>query len=485
MTKLCIGFEVHQPYRLDPDFDKNNGKNAKGLESLYFSPKNREIMERVAEKCYIPATGIVLEGLDEGFKCAFSISGTAVEQLERWSPDALELFRQVAKHKNAELLAQTYYHSVASLFSDLGEFEEQVRQHKKLMKSAFSVEPKVMENTEFIFNNRIAQSAKKLGFKAVYTEGVERVLGWRSPDYVYSCNGVKLLMRNYKLSDDIAFRFNNRQWDQYPLTADKFAAWVGQSPGDYINVFVDYETFGEHHWSDSGIMDFLKWLPAECEKSGVEFINPSEAAELEPREELSVDETISWADAEKDASAWLGNTIQHAALNAVQRARAYAKDKKLWRYLQTSDHFYYMASKFGSCADVHNYFSPESCTPYDSFSNYMRVVSDYELSVAKKMKKARIALELRTVAPDLAFHFFNTGAYAGFTAYSLDDLADLLNYVSGDSIDYHMHRGDFMKWAADVLGDKEFAAEIGKCTSRIELQEIVDRQRKALWDGLK
>jgi len=485
MTKLCIGFEVHQPYRLDPAFDRQDGNNVKSLESLYFSPKNKEILERVADKCYIPATGIVLESLDEGFKCAFSISGTAVEQLERWSPDALELFRQVAKHKNAEFLAQTYYHSVASLFGDLREFEEQVRQHKKLMKTAFSVEPKVLENTEFIFNDQIARSAKKMGFKAVYTEGVERVLGWRSPDYVYSCSGVKLLMRNYKLSDDIAFRFNNWQWDQYPLTAEKFATWVAGSPGDYMNVFVDYETFGEHHWNDSGIMDFLKWLPIECGKKEVEFITPSEAAELEPRDELSIEETISWADSEKDASAWLGNTIQHTALNAIQRARAYAKDKKFWRYLQTSDHFYYMASKFGSCAEVHNYFSPEACSPYDSFSTYMNVLSDYEKRASKKMKKKQAALVLRTVPPDLAFHFFNTGAYAGFTAYSLDDMADLLNYVSGDSVDYHMQRGDFEKWISEVLGDKELAADVGKCKSRIELQETVDRQRKVLWGRLK
>ncbi|HMK46449.1 MAG TPA: glycoside hydrolase family 57 protein, partial [Methanocella sp.] len=324
MTKLCIGFEVHQPYRLDPEFRTKNGENPG---SLYFSSKNREILERVAEKCYIPATRTVLENMDEGFKCAFSISGTAVEQLERWSPDTLELFRQVARHKNAEFLAQTYYHSVASLFYDLREFEEQVRQHKKLMKTVFAVEPRILENTEFIFNNRVARSAEKLGFKAVYTEGVERVLGWRSPNYVYSCGNTRLLLRNYALSDDIAFRFSDRQWDQYPLTAGKFAAWVAGSPGDYVNIFVDYETFGEHHWADSGILDFLKWLTPECQSNGVEFILPSEAADLEPRDELDIRETISWADVEKDASAWLGNTIQHNALNAVWKARAYAKDK--------------------------------------------------------------------------------------------------------------------------------------------------------------
>jgi alpha-amylase len=405
--------------------------------------------------------------------------------MERWRPDALDLFRQVAAHKNAEMIAQTYYHSVASLFGDAGEFEEQVRLHKKLIRSTFGVTPKVMENTEFIFNNNIAKSAKKLGFKAIYTEGVERVLGWRSPDYVYSCNGVKLLMRNYQLSDDVAFRFNNREWNEYPLMADKFASWVAASPGDYVNIFVDYETFGEHHWEDSGILEFLRWLPGECMDRGIEFITPSEAAELPARDELSVEETISWADVEKDASAWLGNTIQHTALKAIQRARAYAKDKKMWRYLQTSDHFYYMASKFGSCADVHNYFSPDACKPYDSFANYMRVISDYERHAAQKMKRKAIAMELRTVPPEDAFNFYTPTAYTGFTAYSLDDLCDLLNYVPRDSVDHHLKNKDLSRWVRDVLGDEALAGEMAECKNRLELADVAAKKRDALWAGLR
>jgi alpha-amylase len=482
MSKLCIGFEVHQPFRLNPEFTPKNGSAA---ETQYFNPINREILERVADKCYIPATSVVLENLDKGFKCAFSISGTLIEQLEMWRPDALELFRQVAAHGNAEFLAQTYFHSVASLFGDLGEFEEQVRLHKKLLKSTLGVTPKVMENTEFLFNNDIAKSAAKLGFKAIYTEGVERVLGWRSPDYVYSCNGVKVLMRNYKLSDDVAFRFNDRGWDQHPLMADKFATWVAASPGDYVNVFVDYETFGEHHWQDSGILEFLRWLPRECGDRNVEFITPSEAAELPARDELSVEETISWADVEKDASAWLGNTIQHTALKAVQRARSYAKDKKMWRYLQTSDHFYYMASKLGSCADVHNYFSPDACKPYDSFANYMRILSDYERLAAPKMKRKAAAMELRNVPPAQAFNFYTPAAYTGFTAYSLDDLCELLNYVPKDSVEHHLKNKDLSRWAQDVLGDKALAEEMAACANRLEVIDVANKKRDALWKSLK
>lgn len=483
MSRLCLGFEVHQPFRLKPDFNSQNG-TAESLESLYFSGANREILERVADKCYIPATGIILDSLDKGFRCAFSLSGTLVEQLEKWRPDALDLFKQVAAHKNAEMLAQTYFHSVASLF-DPGEFEEQVRLHKKMLKSEFGVTPKVMENTEFIFNNDIARSAKKLGFKAIYTEGVERVLGWRSPDYVYSCKGIKLLMRNYQISDDVAFRFNNREWDKYPLMADKFSSWVAASPGDYVNMFVDYETFGEHHWEDSGILEFLRWLPVECHGRGVEFITPSEAADLPARDELSIEETISWADVEKDASAWLGNTIQHTALKAIQSARPYAKDKKMWRYLQTSDHFYYMASKFGSCADVHNYFSPDACKPFDSFALYMRILSDFERRAAKKMRPKAVAMELRTVPPEEAFNFYTPAAYTGFTAYSLNDLCDLLNYVPKDSVEHHLKNKDLSRWVQDVLGDGGLAGEMAECNNRLELVDTTTKKRDALWASLK
>ncbi|HMK48316.1 MAG TPA: alpha-amylase, partial [Methanocella sp.] len=446
---------------------------------------NKDILERVCNKCYIPATRQVIELLDQGFRCAFSLSGTLVEQLERWNPEAFGLFKDVARHKNAELLCQTYYHSIASLFSDLSEFEGQVRQHRQLMRDVFSVNPQVMENTEFIFNDAVARSAKKLGFKAIYAEGVERVLGWRSPNYVYSCQGIKLLLRNYPLSDDIAFRFTNRQWGEWPLTADKYASWVAASPGEYVNIFIDYETFGEHQWGDTGIFEFLRWLPGECLARGVEFIKPSEAASIPVSEELSVEETTSWADVEKDTSAWLGNTVQSVAMKEVQRAAAFAQDKKTWRYLQTSDHFYYMASKFGSCGDVHSYFSPGACDCIESFDLYMRVLSDYETRSAQEMGQRQAALELRCLSPEQSFRFWNPVAYTGFTAYSLDDFADLLNFVPEDSLMYHLRRDDFSRWIIGMLKDRALADEVAHCSNRIELIDVIDRKRKHLWSQLK
>jgi alpha-amylase len=480
MSRLCIGFEVHQPYRLEQSIKAGNNGNVKSLEDVYFSERNKEILSRVAEKCYRPAARIILEALDEGFKCAFSFSGTVIEQLTRWDPDTLELFRQLARHGNAEVLAQTYYHSLASLFDDQDEFVEQIRLHSKLMKDEFGVKPAVLENTELIFNDDIARIAGRLGYKAVYAEGADRVLGQRSPNYVYTCNGVKLLMRNYQLSDDIALRFNNRSWDQYPLTAEKYASWIAATPGDYVNVFLGLETFGDLQEADTGILEFLKWLPVECKNKGVEFATPSGIADIEPREELSIPDTVSIADSDKDTSAWLGNPIQRTAAQAIRLAKPYAKDKKVWRNLQASDNFYHMASKFGPCANSHYFYVPKNCQPYLAFCTYMSVLSQYEKKEASKMKRKPAAMVLRALPPREAFHFFSPSAYTGFTAYGLDDFANLLNFAPADSIDFHMKNGDFVSWIAGVLGDREFAEEVGKCTDRIELFETVDRRKKSL-----
>ncbi|AEA47226.1 glycoside hydrolase family 57 protein [Archaeoglobus veneficus] len=488
-SEVCFAFEVHQPYRIDFQFNPEFAKRKRNLRDAYFAGINREILQRVVEKCYMPATQIVLEGLDAGFKCAFSFSGTVVEQLERWNRDTLELFRQAAEHKNAEILAQTYYHSIASLFGERSEFEEQVKLHIQLMKDVFGVKPEVFENTELIFDSMIATVAKELGFKAVFAEGAERFLEGRSPNYVYSCNGIKILLRNYTLSDDIAFRFSSGEWDQYPLTADKYADWLAATPGDCVNIFVDYETFGEHHWKESGILDFLRWLPHECMKRGIEFATPSEVAELQAVGEIDVSETISWADVEKDTSAWLGNWMQSTAFRAVKRAKAYAEyyNPVIWRYLQTSDHFYYMATKQGSSGEVHNYFSQHH--PFEAFSIYMRVLSHYEERCSSRMKSKQAAIALRSLPPEKAFHFRHfSGDYAG-SAYSLDDFASLLRSIPVESIRFHLENGDFERWIEYVLCDKRLVEEIRKLRREGDvvdgLVEVVEKRRCELWRLLK
>ena len=318
-VRYCLGFEVHQPYRLNRQFVPEPKLKKKDLFDQYFDALNKEVLLRVAEKCYNPATTLILEKLDEGFSCSFSISGILIEQMEKWSKDTLDLFGQVARHKNCEIIGQTYYHSIASCFADKTEFREQAQMHSDLMYNYFRVRPTIFENTEFTFNNEIAATVKDMDFAGIYTEGVDRILGGRSPNYIYQCRGIPVLLRNITLSDDIAFRFANRSWERYPLTADTYADWVASSTGDVINVFLDYETFGEHFWKETGIFDFLHALPGELEARGVKSVLPSDVVAAHPPVgEINVHESISWADLEKDTSAWMGNDRQKTAFHAVQ-----------------------------------------------------------------------------------------------------------------------------------------------------------------------
>jgi len=484
MPALSIGFEVHQPYRLNRHFAPDPKVKKKDLLDLYFDKINRDLLLRVAEKCYIPATTMILEMMDAGFSCAFSFSGTLIEQVETWSPDAFALFEQAATHRNAEVIAQTYYHSIASCFNDKTEFCEQVRMHASLMRDLFHADPAVFENTEFTFNNEIAAIIKDMGFAAIFTEGVDRILGWRSPNHLYTCRDIPVLLRNTQLSDDIAFRFTNRSWDMYPLTADTYATWVAQSPGDVVNVFLDYESFGEHLWPDTGIFDFLRYLPEELSAQNVPTVLPSKVlADYSPVGTIDVTETISWADVEKDTSAWMGNDRQRAACRALESARAYAKDKRVWRYLQTSDHFYYMASKHGSCGEVHTYFC--YIEGEDAFKTYMRILADYQERNIRGMKNRKAAKALRTLPPETAFHFATPAGYTGYTAYNLDQFCELLHIVPRDSVQHHLERGDFTSWITDILGDAMLAERIKDCTERQDLTNLVCEWKEQLWSHLR
>jgi alpha-amylase len=301
----------------------------------------------------------------------------------------------------------------------------------------------------------VASAMALLKISSVFSNtGVDRVLGWRSPNYVYSCHVTKVLMRNIPLSDDITSRFASREWLEHPLTADKYASWIAASPGDYVNVFINYETFGKHQNSGTGIMDFLRWLPRECSSRGVEFATPTEIAYLPAAEELNVEETISWAEADKDNSAWQGNLIQDIALREVQAARAFASDLDTWRRLQTSDHFCYMASKFGVCDEVHTCYSPNRYPNAKVFDGYMRILSDFEARSARAMRPQEAAMALRCLQPDKAFHFHSpSAAYTVFTSYSMDGFGEMLNFAPSDSVAYHLVRGDFAQWIRDALRD--------------------------------
>tara|TARA_Y100000310_G_scaffold345591_1_gene467003 strand:- start:3084 stop:4328 length:1245 start_codon:yes stop_codon:yes gene_type:complete len=393
MSNVCFYFQVHQPLRLSKYsvFDIGKHKN------YFHDSKNKEVMEKVARKCYIPTNDIIQKMIDDHngeFKVAYSITGTALEQFEDNCPHVIESFQRLADTGCVEFLSETYYHSLSYLFSKK-EFKEQVNMHRKSMKKLFNQTPKVFRNTELVFNNELGKYIEDLGYKAILAEGASHILDWRSPNYVYTpntCSKIKLLLKNYKLSDDIAFRFSNKHWKDYPLTADKFASWVSKVEGETINLFMDYETFGEHQWADTGIFKFLQDIPAKLLKEKIGFHTPSEAAQLDVKESLDYHNFVSWADVERDLSAWHGNKIQDSAadhLYAMEQDIKKSKDKELvnsWRKLTTSDHFYYMCTKWFNDGDVHKYFNPYD-SPYDGYIAFMNVINDMKLKLEQHKNK--------------------------------------------------------------------------------------------------
>jgi alpha-amylase len=388
MPSVCFYFEVHQPMRLNHFSVFNIGQDVDSL-STYFDKKlNREIFEKVANKCYLPTNRLLLDLIHEfdgKFRISFSLTGTFVEYCERFMPSVLDSFKELFRTGAVDFIEETYFHSLSSLYDELDEFEEQVKMHRQMIKRLFNYTPKVFRNTEAIYDNRIAKKIADLGYKGIITEGSDRILGWRSPNFMYKpVNAdIKVLLRNYKLSDDVGFRFSARDWPGFPLTADKYARWMSHCEGDLINLFMDYETFGEHQWTETGIFDFIRHLPGEVFKhQHLDFVTASEAVErYEPVGDIDVPWAISWADEDRDVSTWLGNDMQIACFNELRdigRKLRQHDDKELlqtWRLLQTSDHLYYVSTKGFEDGNVHAYFSPYD-VPYDGFINYMNILQD-------------------------------------------------------------------------------------------------------------
>lgn len=397
MKSLCFYFQVHQPYRVKKFrvFDIGN-------DSEYFNHRgegglnNRAICEKVARKSYIPATKLLVELLRRHpeFRASFSFSGVALEQFELFTPEVIDLFREAIKTGQVEVLGETYYHSLAFFYSP-HEFERQVAKHRDTVRRLFGVWPRVFRNTELTYRNDLGAWADRNGYDGILAEGWDPVLGWRSPNYVYrpkDAERTRLLLKHYKLSDDIAFRFSSREWNEWPLTAEKFGQWFNATEGDTINLFMDYETFGEHQWEDTGIFHFLEKLPEEILRNPHNtFKTPSEVIRsYEVKDEVDVPHILTWADTDRDLTAWVGNNMQRAAIENVYALEPYiieANDYKLlddWRKLQTSDHFYYMCTKYAADGDVHAYFSPYQ-SPYDAYIAYMNALSDLRLrALARK-----------------------------------------------------------------------------------------------------
>ena len=406
MKSICFYFQVHQPFRLKTYRFFNIGND----HHYYDDYQNRFIAKRVAEKCYLPMNKLLLDLIKEygsAFKVSFSISGTALEQFEMYTPEVLESFKKLSKTGSVEFLAETYGHALCALKSK-EEFASQVRQQSEKIERLFGQKPITFRNTELIYSDEIGAMVADMGYDTMLTEGAKHVLGWKSPNYMY-CNAInpklKLLLKNFRLSDDIAFRFSQQSWEEWPMTAEKFVDWLNafDDKEEVVNLFMDYETFGEHQWPETGIFDFMRALPARVfSHSKFSFDTPGDLAKkLQPVGAIHVPYPISWADEERDLTAWLGNELQDEAFDKLYEIEHKIKDcedeslLRDWTFLQTSDHFYYMCTKWFSDGDVHKYFNPYG-TPYEAFINYMNVLSDFHSRVEDQCGKSEISAKKKS-----------------------------------------------------------------------------------------
>ena len=397
MKSIVLYLHVHQPYRVRHYTIFDAGQDHRYFEAPAGDKANNQVvLKKVAEKSYIPTNNVLLELLHKHpeFKLSLSITGTVMEQLEAWAPEVIASFQALTATGRVEIVAETYHHSLAFFYSR-AEFEMQVAMHREKVQKLFGQTPTAFRNTELAYNNDLAYWADKAGYKAILAEGWDPVLDWRSPNFVYRpvyTDQIRLLMKNYKLSDDLAFRFGDQNWPEWPLTTDKFCHWLTES-GDAtnFNLFMDYETFGEHQWEESGIIEFLRHLPAEwLQNKDHTFMTVTEAAtSFEPKDKIDMPNTVTWADTERDLSAWLGNGMQQqaiAALYSLQDKIVASGDLALiedWRKLQTSDHFYYMCTKWFNDGDIHAYFSPYD-TPYEAVMNFMNAWHDLKFRLVEK-----------------------------------------------------------------------------------------------------
>jgi alpha-amylase len=482
-------FKVHQPYRLRESFfwERNMFKRKTKAElfDFYFdNDKNKEIFDRAANKCYFPANAILSDLIDrfkrerKKVKVSFSISGVFLEQCESFYPDLLESFKQLSATGCVEFLDQPYYHSLAALYPVRDEFIEQVQMHRQMMKDLFHSEPVALENTELIYNNAIARVVDKMGYSAMFTEGVDRILKGRSPNYVYkakNCDKLRVLLRNFKLTDDVAFRFSLRTWSDWPLTADKYAAWLAETQGQCATIFPDYETFGEHHWPETGIHEFLKNVPLEIFKhENLSMSTPSEVlSKHRPIGEIDVGElggTVSWADINRDTSGWLGNTMQWAYYTTSKELEPLVKESndseflRLWRYFLTSDHLYYMFSAGGGPGEVHTYFSPyKSAT--DAYVTAQGALLDFESKLREYVRAAN--------EPFLFYKGVGEENFTGIKAWSLAGFVRVIQEIDVALIEFHNRKGDFVQWAAMSLRDGELSRKLQQIrTSKVQGEQL-------------
>ena len=404
MLPITLSFEVHQPHRLRTDGVK---KDASTLKERYFDEEfNEEIFKDVAENCYFPATERLLrqaekfEGRNRQFKINFSVSSSWIEQAEKYHPELIDMFNRFPDSA-VDFIGQAHYHSLAGLFKDKKEYRNQIKTHRSLVEQKFGVKPQVTTNTELIYNNEIGSAAAKEGYKAMITEGTPRILGWRSPNHVYrqpefmKDTELKILLRNRQLTDDIGYRFSAEWWNEHPLTAEKYASWLSNCSGQTLNLFMDYETFGEHHWQGTGIMWFLEDLPNQVlSHDNLKFSRARELTEKEPVGEFDAFEhnTVSWADQEMDETAWLGNPTQKMLFRKLEEIESKVKQldnekiTEVWRKMLTSDHLHHISQKGSNDGSVHDYFSYFE-NPQKGSAVITEHLMDFQQQIEKRLRK--------------------------------------------------------------------------------------------------
>jgi alpha-amylase len=480
--EVCFGFGIHRSPRLNPRFSPGTVRE-KDLPEVCFSPRNREEFRQYVNDSLIPLVEVLSGWLDRGVYCSFSVSGTLCEYLSRFAPEGLDLLRQITLHRHSELLGETYYRSVAGLFTDLSEFEAQVRMHSRAMEDLFGVTPRVFDTTNISFNPCLVPVLKRLGYSAAYTEGFDNFFSEMNTDLVYSCMDLPVLTTNCSLADDIAFRFFSKDWNEYPLTPEKYASWIAASPGRCVHIFLDGEIFSRPDNEREDLAGFLSRLPEAMQEAGIGTCLPSKVAASLPECELPTRDPGLHT---LDTPCTLGgmtSILQHSAFISVMNAGALMPDAPIWRNLQADDHFRRMEMKSGTCGRTPHFLSNQEV--YEYFTTYMRILSSCEEISANRHRHRKAARTLRCLPPEKAFHFSTGDHLSGFSAYSLNEFAQMLTYTPDRVFAFHQERHDFARWIRDVLEDPVLAGKVDVCMSRDEARECVERRLQNLWNRIK
>jgi alpha-amylase len=472
---VCAGFDIHYPCYINPGFRTGIAKGLHDQKEGYFDPYLKEDLGVVIDRSFQPATEILIDLLEAGFACALSISGTVVELLEAWYPDMLDLLSRAAKHRNVELLGETYYHSVAGQFRNPGEFEAEILMHRDLMKDYFSSVPTTFAHTDYPITPATAEVLRDNEIRAAIIEGDSGPALDSDPNHVYTYNGLPILITHCNLADDIAVRFSWRDWDRWPLTADRYAEWISVSPGECITLFLDYRVFGDTIGAETGILEFLRALPAALSAKGVDSIHPSDAVtRFSPR--CDIGEMV-------DADNQQRTILQQSALQALEDAGALVVDKKAWRRLLDTENLRRMAMRSTPCGKPYHPTSQQAV--HDHFASFMRVLSDMEERSAPASRSPRAVLSLRCVPPEKAFHFSSQERPAGYAAHSLQEFVNILEFAPDEVVNYHLDRGDFTRWIEFVIGDTTLAKKISGISDRNELRSTIQKRIDSLWKRIR